>query len=262
MMQTIWISSGPHRVFARQWGQNKPLLIVLPGFGHDGTQAVPMADILARQYTLLAIDLPFHGRTEWAASYFSRADMIQLIKDIAHHFEADRFSLLGHSLGGRILTCIAPAFGDQVEQLILLGPAGIARHQLIYPRFFLRFLEWILQRPAWLEWIVLRGHQIGGISTYHRRYVEKQILPAATRYRLFRTWNSLPHFQPESAQVQTALCQSPATIRLVLGQRDRIIPNTDVSRYYAQCPRVEEATFDEGHELMTKEVAEWIVDKP
>ena len=261
MMQTKWILSGPHRVFVRQWGRDKPLLIALPGFGYDGAHALPMVGVLTQQYTLVSIDLPFHGQTEWEGNHFTPEGMIQLIRDVAKNYQVDRLTLMGHSLGGRIITCIASALGELAEELILLGPAGIGRHQLVYPRFIQRFLEWTLRRPAWLEWIVTRGHQAGLISTFHRRYVEKQIIPPATRYRLFRTWNSLPGFQPESAKVRRALCQSSAAICVVLGERDRIIPNAEVSRYYARCPRFEEAFFDEGHELMTKEVAEWIVNR-
>lgn len=259
MMQTIRISSGPHRVFAYQWGQGKPLLIVLPGFGHNGAQAQPMAEILAEQYTLLALDLPFHGQTEWDGTSFTFQQMVQLIQDIARQYKVDRYSLMGHSLGGRIITCIAPALGEQVEELILLGPAGIGRHQLIYPRFIQGFLEWLLERPSWLQWGVKQGHQIGWISTFHRRYVETQLIPQDARYRLFRCWSSLRDFQPESVKVQAAMPHLPAFIRLVLGKRDRVIPNDQVSNYYAQCPRFEQVIVDEGHELMTKEVAEWIV---
>jgi pimeloyl-ACP methyl ester carboxylesterase len=42
----------------------------------------------------------------------------------------DRFTLVGHSLGGAVATALAEMLGDRVEALVLLAPAGFGRIRL------------------------------------------------------------------------------------------------------------------------------------
>ena len=259
MMQTFYLPLRNGRLFIRQWGEGLPLLIVLPGYGYEGGVVEPMLPALQRRFTVCAVDFPFHGQSEWQPNYFTQEDMTELIQTLSSKLGYKRFSLLGHSLGGRVATCLAGQLAPQLEHLILLAPAGIGRHQLIYPRFVQNLVEKTLQYPAWLRALLKAGNRLGLVSNFHRRYAEVHLYPPAARYRLFRTWNSLPEFQPERAEVRRVIQNLPVPILLIVGKKDRVIPNGPLKAYYEENTRTQILELNAGHELFIPAAATAII---
>jgi 2-succinyl-6-hydroxy-2,4-cyclohexadiene-1-carboxylate synthase len=97
-------------------------LVLLHGFTQTGRSWRPVRHALAARYRALAPDLPGHG--DFAArppASFAACDAYIRV------LGADRFTLAGYSMGGRIALHAALALGDRVERLILIGASpGIA----------------------------------------------------------------------------------------------------------------------------------------
>ena len=258
--QTFFLPLSNGRLFVRQWGQDLPLLIVLPGYGQDGRAVKPMLSVLQSRFTICALDLPFHGQSEWEETFFTANDMEEMIRTLARKCGYEQYSLLGHSLGGRIATCLAGQLAGQLEHLMLLAPAGIGRHTLIYPRLVQGVLEKSLRHPGWLKTLLETGNRMGLVSNFHRRYAEVHLYPPAARHRLFRVWNSLPEFQPERQQVQQAIRELSVPILLLLGRKDRIIPNEQLKTYYRQNANTTIQEIDAGHDLFIPATARSIIN--
>jgi 2-succinyl-6-hydroxy-2,4-cyclohexadiene-1-carboxylate synthase len=97
-------------------------LILLHGFTQTGRSWQPVRDALAARYRPIAPDLPGHG--EFAArrpASFAACDAY--VRALA----ADRFTLAGYSMGGRIALHAALTLGQRVERLVLIGASpGLA----------------------------------------------------------------------------------------------------------------------------------------
>jgi pimeloyl-ACP methyl ester carboxylesterase len=80
---------------------------------------------LARDHRVISLDLPGHGLTRTPAGYrVTRDSFIQTIDAVARHFDLDRFSLVGNSMGGAAAWDYASRRPAVVEALVLIGSAG------------------------------------------------------------------------------------------------------------------------------------------
>lgn len=257
-MRTFSLSLTYGELTVHTFGRGPRLLIGLHGYALEGEALAPLATALEEHFTLLAPDLPFHGSSQWKRSFFNLADMRELIHALCARHNSRHFSLLGHSLGGRIALCLYPSLSRQLDYLILLAPAGIGSYRLLQPNWLRRSLERSLRRPDWLGKLIRKGHHWGWLSQYHRRYAEVHLLPPDGRRRLFQVWNSLSHFQPEQSSIREALWDQPVPLLLGLGSKDRVIKNEPVRNYFMDYPRLYLRDLPLGHHLLTSEVGKWL----
>ncbi len=112
---------------ARAWGDPAlPPLLALHGWLDNAGSFDRLAPLLADQMHIVAIDLPGHGRSDWRAPG-AGYHFIDYPFDVAAVAEAlgwDRFSLLGHSLGGAIASVFAAACPQRVDKLLLIEALG------------------------------------------------------------------------------------------------------------------------------------------
>jgi len=66
---------------------------------------------LAGKYRFIAFDLPGHGASEKpgdAEACYSVAGYIKVIQDVIHHYNLDKYVIVGHSMGGNIAMEASP----------------------------------------------------------------------------------------------------------------------------------------------------------
>ena len=67
------------RIFYRKHGKGDHLLLAFHGYGRDSSSFDPILPTLNKKYTTIAIDLPYHGHTQWKlGSVFDRKDLAQV----------------------------------------------------------------------------------------------------------------------------------------------------------------------------------------
>ncbi len=83
---------------------------------------------LDQDFTLFAVDLPFHGATEWCEGLdFTPLQLMDILEQILaeHGCQQRMVSLLGYSMGGRIALSIMNQFGLRLGCVVLLAPDGL-----------------------------------------------------------------------------------------------------------------------------------------
>jgi len=78
-MESIYIDHPKGKVHALRFGKGPGLLIALHGFGDRARMFAVLAEALSAEYTTIAIDLPFHGQTEWREKTFTKADLLEIV---------------------------------------------------------------------------------------------------------------------------------------------------------------------------------------
>ena len=118
----------PHlRLAARAWGDPAlPRLMALHGWLDNAASFDALAPLLCKQFHIVAIDLPGHGRSGHRppGTWYHYIDYLGEVLTAADVLGWARFGLLGHSLGGAIAAALAAACPDRIERLLLIEALG------------------------------------------------------------------------------------------------------------------------------------------
>lgn len=104
-------------------GQGKPLIIIHGLFG-TSDNLKQIAKALSDQYKVYLIDAPAHGDST-TPSPLTLTTMAQAVLQFADEQGLSQFSLLGHSLGGKIAMEIALLDNSRVDRLIVADIAPV-----------------------------------------------------------------------------------------------------------------------------------------
>jgi len=116
------------RVYAatggRPFNPAKPAAMFVHGAGGDHTVWQLQARWFAwHGHSVLAVDLPGHGRSEGPA-LGAVADLAQWLGRVMDAAGVERAGLIGHSMGGAAALEAAAAFPDRIARIALLGTAA------------------------------------------------------------------------------------------------------------------------------------------
>ncbi len=107
-----------------------PALIMIPGVPGDSFDFRYLAPVLAANFRVYRIELPGFGcvRDQRWRDY-SPAGRAALIAGFADAIGLERYSVLGHSMGGAAAAALAATDAERVSALVLLCSIGLRRHR-------------------------------------------------------------------------------------------------------------------------------------
>lgn len=124
-------------------GKNKPILILLHGWGCDWQIWHSVIVELSKKYQLIIPDLPTFGKSEepkvvW--DLYNYADWLREFID--QTIKSEKFVLAGHSFGGQIASVYAAREkSDALKKLILIDSAGLADPLSLNKKLQVNFLN-------------------------------------------------------------------------------------------------------------------------
>ena len=135
------------------WGNPEAPPLILQHGGRDHCRSWDwVAEELARDWHVIAVDLRGHGDSAWApdGNYEMSAfvyDFAQLVHTLGH----DQVTIVAHSLGGNVATRFTGLYPEKVRKLVNiegLGPSPKTRAEREAAGYANRFREWIDKRRA------------------------------------------------------------------------------------------------------------------
>ncbi len=191
------------------WGSGPPLVLLHGGTG-SWLHWVRNVEALARDYTVLAADLPGSGDSGTLEPPIT----VDAMAGRLHAGIADilgpqaRFSLAGFSFGGLMGAHAAAIAGDRVERLILIGSAGteLPRRQMAP----LKSWRWLASDAEKRE---MHRHNLGALMIHDPRKVDdlalliqqRNAVRSRVRVKHFAKWSSLaaclPHVRAPIAGI-------------------------------------------------------------
>lgn len=109
-----------------EWGHpDAPPLVLVHG-GRDQKRSWDrVASRLSQSYRVFAHDLRGHGESDWVSDGdYGVMDHVFDLVSLVQHLELERFTLIGHSLGGNITLRYAGLYPETVEKLVALEGLG------------------------------------------------------------------------------------------------------------------------------------------
>lgn len=102
-----------------------PVLLLIHGMGGTLENWQVVIELLAREHTVIAPDLPGHGASAPGAGDYSIGALAAGLRDLLVALGHDRATLVGHSLGGGIAMQFAYQFPEVAERLVLVSSGGL-----------------------------------------------------------------------------------------------------------------------------------------
>ncbi|MEM1326449.1 MAG: alpha/beta fold hydrolase [Bacteroidota bacterium] len=246
------------RVSYIKFGEGERLLIALHGFSDQAKLFLNLESSLSSHYTVYAIDLPFHGGTEWTTEDFVPEDMLLVVQQILELSGRDHFDLMGYSMGGRIAQMILPQIIDRVQHLYLIAPDGIATILMFdfarIPLFTRRWLQAWLARPERFFQFIHFFKKRGWLSPFLHDFAYHHFRTPERRQRLFGSWASVQQFRFVPQQIKDLIRDYQLPTDLYFGVRDEVIKPSAGQWLSEGVPNIDLHLLDEGHLLIDEEL--------
>lgn len=246
-----------HQVHYTQFGHGDRLLIVFHGFGDNSELFLKLKDGLETRYTVVALDAPFHGETEWNRELFFPKDIKKIVDKIRIELGFERFSMMAHSMGGLFIMGIFKYFARFVDEVILLAPAGLTK-SVIYNKFLFNlpmrhFFKWTTAKPKVSTKLLDLSKKWGWLDRMTHIFFTRQLSDEKLRKRMFNTWASLYFFPRNLIQFRRQLTRHGVELLIIYGEKDKLTPATAGERFAQKLHRrrkpikVEIETVNDGH---------------
>ncbi len=229
--EVLFFDFGGHRLAYRLIGHGPSVLIAFHGFGQDGRVFCSLNETSDDRFTIVAIDLFFHGHSQYTSDQLlTKTGWQTLMGAFLANRHIHTFSLLGFSLGGRFALALVEAFADRIQQLILIAPDGITRSIWYRLGTTTPLGRWVL-RYGLRHLSVLNhvGHALVRMGLLNRtamRFAELSLSTAAQRKLVYNVWTRFRHIYPDIPGVAALLNHCPVRVRFFTGAFDRIVPGT------------------------------------
>jgi len=210
-----------------RFGHGTEWVFAFHGYGENGGSFAVFEPLLGDRYTLIAIDLPFHGLTEWKEpTPLVAADLQQIIDSIAGNRQ--RFILMGFSMGGRIALSLMEQVPERVERVFLAAPDGLHQN----PWHFLSTQTWLgnrifrytMSHPGWLFAAMKIFARVGWFDKTIFYFAHYYLDEPQSRRLLYHRWTLLRKFDTPVRRLRRTIRQHAIPVTMVFGHYDKVIP--------------------------------------
>lgn len=256
-MQSQFITYNNCSFHYRIFGKGPGLLFCFHGYGRDSYTFGFLAKALGNRYTLVALDAPHHGETEWDDPVFRPKDLVTILSKIrkAIGFTSQKFSLLGYSMGGRIALHLTQVLPSQIERVVLLAPDGLkfnvwtwfSTHTWLGHKLF----EYTIHHPKWLLRSMNFAERYRFLSKSIVNFVRYYLDDDDERMVLYRRYIIMRKFNPHLNTIKRTINKNKIKVRMLFGSYDRIIHSASGERFLDKID--DYATIkiiDAGHDLL------------
>ena len=264
-MQTQFIVYKESGIHLNVYGSGPKWLFCFHGFGQDGSSFKTLEKALGNDFTMLAIDFPFHGKTEWKQGLLmTPEDLLGIMAIIIHEHAAleqkpFKFSILAYSLGGRISLHLLQMIPNQVEKILLIAPDGLKVNFWYWlgtqTRPGNKLFAYTMKKPQWFFWVLNNSHKAGLLNKSIIKFVHRYVDDDAVRALLYKRWTTLRLFRPSLKAVKHIIIEKGIPVRLLYGSYDRIILSKRSDILKKNNEQVSVTIVDGGHELLKEKFA-------
>lgn len=245
-------------------GQGKDIIIALHGYGENAENFSFLESHLQNDFSIIAIDFPFHGESIWNDDLiFTAKNLYEIIYKLIP-VDTKQFYLLGYSMGGRVALQFLEQYPETIKRLILIAPDGLYNnfwHQLATQTIIgNRIFKFTMQYPAVLFFLINFFYSFRLINKSIYNFVNYYLGDAASRMLLYKRWTIMRKFHPDIALLKSIIHKDNILIKILFGKHDSVILTKRGLNFKTGIEKfVEIKEIDAGHQLLKEKYAEDIV---
>jgi pimeloyl-ACP methyl ester carboxylesterase len=248
-------------------GKGPQLVFGLHGYGESAQSFAFIGSGLQHSHTLVAIDLPFHGKTEWNEGVLMQPsqlqEILQQLKEITAH-RAYQAALIGFSFGARLALTLIDRYPRMYNRLILLAPDGMVVNRWYWiatqTKGGNRFFAFTMKNPHWFFLLIRTGATVGIVNSSIQKFTRQYIHNKQVRQDLYNRWTCMRKFTPDLKKVKTNIVSNAIPVKLLYGEHDRMIvpgPGKKFTKGIESFCTLQ--VIDSGHQVLHEKNARHII---
>jgi pimeloyl-ACP methyl ester carboxylesterase len=243
-----------------RFGSGPRIMIAFHGFADRAELFLNLRYALEDRFTIIAIDLPFHGQTKWPDKEFTPEQLKDELIEILEKESVEEFTVMGHSMGGRIILALSDYFKDRIDAYVMLSPAGfqgtLSDSKWLFPKFIRKFLKMLTSKPIFVVAIFRLGKFLGIINRGTLNFLRKQFEYPERRKRLFECWISLHNFPIDLKSFKKIILDRNVKLNFFYGTHDYITPAKYAAKFISDLPEAKLTMVDDGHYFLKAPLAD------
>lgn len=134
--------------------RDRPAVVLLHGAMCDEARFIwdQLFPVLAREFRVIAVDTPRHGRSRPWRGTLGRARLTSILHQFVDELGLERFSIVGLSMGGGLAIQFAATYPHRIASAVLFEPGGLAE------RLDKQFITWLYLKTPGLSRMISRRY--------------------------------------------------------------------------------------------------------
>ena len=251
-----WRSSSLHY---NRFGHGPEWLFCFHGYGENADTFSVFEPLLQDQFTMIAIDMPFHGKTDWKDGLSMGIEALISIIDLIRPPQQS-FSLLGYSMGGRISLQITEVIPEQIKRTTVVAPDGLHKNKWQWlstqTRMGNRLFDYFIRHPFWMLKGIHFAGRTGIIDQRMLKFVLHYLTGEEQRESLYKRWTTLGKLRPNLELLQASITQYKIRVSMLFGKYDNVILTKHGTHFAEKCKGlVTVKEIEAGHQLLREKYA-------
>jgi pimeloyl-ACP methyl ester carboxylesterase len=266
-MESFFTTYRSSQIHYGKAGAGSKLLLCFHGYGESAESFSFIERSIADEFTLLAIDFPFHGKTIWNEGLiFSPEDLINIVEKIIQSisFQNSKIYLIGFSMGGRVALHLLQSIPNKIEKIILLAPDGLkinfwywlATQTSIGNKLFL----FTASKPSWFFLLMNTADKLRLVNQSVFKFADHYLHDKQMRNDLYKRWTVMSKFKPNIKKIKQDIRGNNIQLRLLYGKFDKVIRYKNAEKFMSgiesNCIL---SIINSGHELLKEKNADEII---
>lgn len=267
-MQSHYLSYNNSTIHYLQFGSGSKLLCCFHGYDKDSFSFLFLEKLLGEQYTIIAIDAPYHGKTKWKEGFVENAGFVlpilKKVKDTIH-IEGDKLTILGFSMGGRMALSLVQLIPEKVERLVLIASDGFDFNfwrWLLTDTFLAKILmAHVIINPTWALGLIKKAEKFWLIKMKLSTFLTLQLSDEEKRKRLYDQVVSNRKLKPSTTEIKQLIKEYFIEVRMMFGEEDQIVPAKNTIHFQKKLGETVKVKWVKaGHNLLNETQAQNIMD--
>ena len=234
-----------------------PTVLMLGPWPESIFAYLPIWTELARDFSLVAFDLPGFGRSEGRADLMSPHAMGHFIIRVANELGVDRFHAIGPDVGSPALLFTAATYPQRVLSLVVGSGASV------FPMQIAGILEAIVEAPNLDEFRKLDPAEVvlesaDAIQNYDMpQFVKDDFVASYSGERLWESMAYVRQYPTDLPVLRPKLATMSSPVQIIVGERDPYVPVKDAELLHAQVKNSRLNVLPGGHSIWEEQPEEY-----
>ena len=240
------------------YGEGAHTTIGFYGFNQSELVFRPFTQSLEKDYRFYCIDLFFHGKSVWPhdEKVLSKELWKEIFDSFRTHEGIRSFSIIGFSLGAKVLLATLEAFPNAVKSVTMIAPDGIRLNAWYKLATKCQPFTYMFRQTIHRPWIFYR--LIVFLERFHivdkglARFTRSQMKTKALRSKVFYSWMVYRAFSFSTTKIAAIINQHNISSTFILGESDKIINYPKIKNLLQKLDKYDLKTLPANHNNLLK----------